>query len=109
MNVVLRGERSFWERPASVVDIHIAGVGLETEEPLIPGDRVSIAFVTPTRWDPLVLSAVVAWSHPPRPRDDQLDAFGRPRTTARAGLAFDYPTPDATLAVFEMLNAIVFE
>ena len=34
---------------------------------------------------------------------------GRPRTSARAGLAFDYPTPDATLAMFEMLVAIGFE
>lgn len=97
-----------WERPARVIDIHIAGAGVETEEPLVPGDRVSIAFATPTLWDPLVLSAVVAWAHPPR-ITNELDPLGRPRALARAGLTFDFPTPDATLALFEMLAAIAFE
>jgi hypothetical protein len=39
----------------------------------------------------------------------KIDALGRPRGAARAGLRFDYPTPDATLATFEMLIAIGFE
>jgi hypothetical protein len=44
----------------------------------------------------------------PRPTSD-VDAFGRPRISARAGLAFDYQTPDTALAVVEMLAAIGFE
>ncbi len=91
-----------------MIDIHLAGAGVETDEPLVAGDRISVAFATPTLWDPLVLTAVVAWAHPLRPTNE-LDALGRPRTSARAGLAFDYPTPDATLAMFEMLVAIGFE
>jgi hypothetical protein len=109
LSVVLRGDRAGWERQATVVDINIAGAGVETDEPLTAGDRVSIAFQTPTLWDPLVLSAVVAWAHPVRPKTTELDVLGRPKMSARAGLAFDYPTPDATLAVFEMLVAIGFE
>ena len=106
--VTLRAERGGWERAGTVIDIHLAGAGLETDEPLQAGERVTVAFATPTLWDPLVLSAVVAWAHPTRPKNE-VDALGRPRRSARSGLAFDYPTPDATLAVFEMLNAIGFE
>src|SRR5688572_24100199 len=71
------------ERPAMVIDISLAGAGLETEDPLVPGERLSIAFATPTLWDPLVLAAVVAWAHPPRMKSNEVDALGRPKTTAR--------------------------
>ncbi len=106
--VVVRSERAGWERAATIVDIHLAGAGIETEEPLVAGDRISIAFATPTLWDPLVMMAVVAWAHPVRMTNER-DPLGRPRPSARAGVAFDYPTPDATLAMFEMLVAIGFE
>ncbi|OJY21977.1 MAG: hypothetical protein BGO98_34675 [Myxococcales bacterium 68-20] len=106
--MVLRTERGTWERPGTVIDLHLAGAGLETDEPLVAGERVTIAFATPTLWDPLVLTAVVAWAHP-LATTNELDALGRPRSIARSGLAFDYPTPDATLAMFEMLVAIGFE
>ncbi|MBX3217668.1 MAG: PilZ domain-containing protein [Labilithrix sp.] len=108
LNATLRSERDGWERPANVVDVHLAGAGVETDEPLAAGERVTISFATPTLWDPLILTAVVAWAHPRTPKDE-LDALGRPRASARSGLAFDYPTPDATLAMFEMLVAIDFE
>lgn len=91
-----------------MLDLHIAGAGVETDEPLTAGDRLTIAFATPTRWDPLVVSAVVAWAHPLRPKQE-VDVLGRPKQAARAGLAFDYETPEATLAMFEMLEAINFE
>jgi hypothetical protein len=106
--VTLRGERADWERTATIIDIHLAGAGIETDEPLRAGERVTVAFATPTLWDPLVLSAVVAWAHPLK-STTETDPLGRPRTSARAGLAFDYPTPDATLAMFEMLVAIGYE
>jgi hypothetical protein len=108
LSVTLRSERAAWERLGRVVDLSLAGAGVETEEPLRPDERVTIAFATPTLWDPLVLTASVVWAHPPRPAPG-LDALGRPRMVSRAGVAFDYPTPDATLAMFEMLLAIAFE
>jgi hypothetical protein len=108
LTVTLRSERGAWERLGHVVDLSLAGAGVETDEPLRAGERVTVAFATPTLWDPLVLTAWVAWAHPQRPIPG-LDALGRPRMVARAGLAFDYPTPDATLAMFEMLLAIAFD
>lgn len=108
MSVTIRGERTAWERAGIVHDVHLAGAGVETDEPLVVGDRVTVAFATPTRWDPLVISAIVAWAHPVRAKEE-VDVLGRPKQSARSGLAFDYQTPEATLAMFEMIEAIGFE
>ena len=102
------GQRSGVDRTAAVVDVSLAGAGLETDEPLVPGDRVAVAFATPTLRDPLVLGAVVAWAHPPR-ATGEIDALGRPRVVARAGIAFDYPTPEPVLAMFEMLASLGYD
>ena len=92
-----------------VIDISLAGAGIETEEMLVPGERVTLSFQTPTLWDPLVLTAVVAWSAPPRPREGASFAVGRHRPVARAGVAFDYPAPDIVFAMFEMLTTLDYE
>jgi hypothetical protein len=104
----LRDERTGSELPGVVIDLSLAGAGVETEAALAAGERVSVVIATPTMWDPLVLRAVVAWAHPMR-ITDEIDALGLPRTSARSGLAFDYATPDDALAMFEMLVAIGYE
>jgi hypothetical protein len=95
------------DRQAVVVDISLAGAGLETEDALIPGERVTVSFTAPTLWDPLVLGAVVAWSVPPQPRPGF--PIGRNRPVARAGIAFDYAAPEVVLAMFEMLTTLGYE
>lgn len=106
--VELLSQRSGVARPAVVTDVSLAGAGLETDEPLHPGERVSVTLATPTMWDPLVLEAVVCWAHPPRP-SAEVDHLGRSRTVARAGIAFDYETPASILAMFEMLSTLGYE
>ena len=106
--VGLVGPRSAGERAALVVDISLAGAAIETDETLVPGDRVSVSFQTPTLWDPLVLSAVVAWAEVPRAREPGLP-IGKNRPIGRAGIAFDYPAPDIVLALFEMLATLDYE
>ena len=106
--VSLVGQRSGIERQALVVDLSLAGAGLETDEPLVPGERLSLTMATPTMWDPLVIDAVVAWAHPPRVTA-AVDAIGRSKTVARAGVAFDYPNPSLVLSLFEMLATLGFE
>lgn len=108
LTVDLLGERSGAERQAVVVNLSLAGAGLETDEPLVPGERLSITLSTPTMWDPLVVEAVVAWAHPPRPTT-AVDSLGRTRVVARAGVAFDYPTPSIVLSMFEMLATVGYE
>jgi len=102
------GQRSGVERQAIVVDLSLAGAGLETDEPLVPGERLSLTLSTPTMWDPLVLDAVVAWAHPPR-ASTEVDSIGRSRSVARAGVAFDYPNAALVLSLFEMLATLGFE
>lgn len=106
--VGLADARSGGERPATVIDISLAGAGLETEEALLPGERITISFATPTLWDPLVLPAVVAWAHAPRPREPGAP-LARSRFVARAGITFDHPSPDVVLALFEMLATLGYE
>jgi hypothetical protein len=108
LTVQLVGQRSGLERQALVIDLSLAGAGLETDEPLVPGDRLSITLSTPTMWDPLVVDAVVAWAHPPR-GSHEVDAVGRSRTVARAGVAFDYPSPSVVLSMSEMLATLGYE
>jgi hypothetical protein len=106
--VGLVGQRSGVERQAVVVDLSLAGAGLETDEPLVPGERLAVTLSTPTMWDPLVIDAVVAWAHPPR-ASTEVDSIGRSRTVARAGVVFDYPNASLVLSLFEMLATLGFE
>jgi hypothetical protein len=109
--VSLTGPRSGLERQALVVDLSLAGAGVETDEPLVPGERLSLTMATPTMWDPLVIDAVVAWAHPPRvvAGSARVDAIGRSKAVARAGVAFDYPNASLVLSLFEMLATLGFE
>ncbi|MBS2017680.1 MAG: PilZ domain-containing protein [Deltaproteobacteria bacterium] len=106
--IAFESQRSGSERHAVVVDLSLAGAGLETEEALTPGDRLAVSFQTPTMWDPLVVSAVVAWAHPATPTQ-HFDALRRPKMLARSGIAFDYPGPDDVRAMFEMLATLDYE
>ena len=106
--VGLGGARS-GERAATVLDISLAGAGLELEEMLVPGERITLSFQTPTLWDPLVLTAVVTWSAPAKARDAGAFSVGRHRPLARAGVCFDYPAPDIVFAMFEMLATLDYE
>jgi hypothetical protein len=108
LTVQVVGQRSGVERQALVIDLSLAGAGLETDEPLVPGERLSVTLSTPTMWDPLVVDAVVAWAHPPRV-SHEVDARGRSRSVARGGIAFDYPSSSVVLSMFEMLATLGYE
>jgi hypothetical protein len=82
---------------AALIDISLAGAGLELEHALVPGERVRISIATPTLWDPLVVPATVAWSRPLAP------------ALARAGVRFEHESPESAFATWEMLVALVFD
>lgn len=108
LGVGVVGQRSGAARQAVIVDVSLAGAGLETEEQLVPGERLELAFTTPALWDPLTLFGVVTWTQPPRP-NGEVDSLGRPRTPSRAGVAFEYPDPAAALAMFELLASLTYD
>ena len=76
-----------WQRDVIVFDLGLGGACVEGSEVLAVGDRVQVTFVTPDRCDPLNLQARVAW-----------------RSSARAGLAFEYSSPEVTWGIFELLT-----
>ena len=90
--------RSGWERDADVFDIGLGGACISASEPLAEGDRVSIGFVAPSLWDPLLIPARIAWLRP-----------GRGLEQARAGVAFDHVGDVAILALFELVGTLAFE
>lgn len=76
-----------WQRDVIVFDLGLGGACVEGNDVLAVGDRVSVAFVTADRWDPLQIAARVAWV-----------------AQGRAGLAFEYASPESTWGVFELLT-----
>lgn len=88
--VVLRIARV--ERRARLTDIGLGGAGVALESTLPVGTELEIVLHAPTRWDPLVLPAKVAWSK-----------------GGRAGLTF-LPAHDRdAYDLFEMLGTAVFD
>jgi hypothetical protein len=88
--VVLRVARV--DRRARLTDIGLGGAGLVLEAPIAVGTELEIVLHAPTRWDPLVLRAQVAWSK------------GR-----RAGIAFQPDRDRDAYDLFEMLGTAVFD
>jgi hypothetical protein len=90
--------RAGWERDADVFDIGLGGACVSAAEPLTPGERVSVAFVAPSLWDPLMIPARVAWYRP-----------GHGVEPARAGVSFDHVGRQSVMALFELVGTLVYE
>jgi hypothetical protein len=84
-----------WQREIDVIDLGIAGAGMDGtgEFELAPGERLTISFHAPTLWDPLTLTARIAWIRP------ELGA-------GRAGIAFEHKSPQSAYALFELLASL---
>jgi hypothetical protein len=95
-NVV--SSRAGWERDARVQNLGFGGACIEIGEALTPGDRVTVSFVTPNLWDPLLISAVVCWVKP-----------GPGMEPGRAGLKFEFSHSATVFALFELLGTLDFE
>ncbi len=85
--VLSHGERG-WQRDVIIFDLGIGGACIEAADVLGVGDRVQVSFVTADRWDPLQIPARVAWT-----------------SNERAGVAFEYSSPEAAWGIFELLIA----
>ncbi len=81
-----------WQREATVVDLSLAGAGLETVQVVAQGERVTLGFASPAFWDPVVIEAVVVWS--------------RPGPVARLGVAFEHTGPSSVLILLETMAAL---
>jgi PilZ domain len=95
---MLSHPRGGWERDADVFDIGLGGACLSAGEPVSAGERVSIAFVAPTLWDPLLIPARVAWYR-----------AGSGLDPARVGVAFDHTGTGSVLALFELVGSLAYD
>jgi PilZ domain len=84
-----------WQRQVAVENVGLGGACVVVDEPLAPGDTVTLSFTAPTLWDPLVLRARVAWIA-------TTDA-------KRAGLAFDHKSADGVFALYELISTLGYE
>ena len=98
LRATLAHPRAGWERDADVFDIGLGGACLSAGEPVAAGERVSVAFVTPTLWDPLLIPARVAWYRP-----------GAGLEPARVGVSFDHVGPASVLALFELVGSLAYD
>jgi hypothetical protein len=96
---MLSHPRAGWERDADVFDIGLGGACLSANEPVVPGDRVAVAFVAPTLWDPLLIPGRVAWYRP----------GGGGLTAPRAGVAFEHANAASVLALFELVGSLAYD
>jgi hypothetical protein len=94
-----------WQRHLPVEDIGLGGASIVVEDPIRPGDAVTVSFTAPSLWDPLVLRARVVWASPPQP-----GAGASPGASSRrAGIAFDLRGAPAAFALFELISTVGYE
>jgi hypothetical protein len=89
---------SGWEREAAVKNLSLGGACFELNESMEPGEPLTIAFVSPTLWDPLTIEATVAWIGESA---DGLDS--------RIGVAFQLNTESAALALLQLISDLDYE
>ena len=111
-----------WQREARLFDLGVGGAGIElppsgpetrdghdargavaaglvTADEVGIGDRVVLAFVAPTLWDPLRIPARVAW----------VRARTHARDPMRFGVSFEHSDPPSVLSLFELVTSLDYE
>lgn len=81
-----------------VVNLSLAGAGLELVDELSPGTPLLVEITSPTLWDPLPLRGRVVWCQP-----------GQARKPSRAGVQFVPDDSPQLFALFEVLATHAYE
>jgi hypothetical protein len=80
-----------WRVEVKITDLSLAGARLALpSKTLTEGDRVKLALMAPTLWDPIELSAIVTWQ---RADGDRV----------QAGVKFDGHREEDLLSLFDVL------
>jgi PilZ domain-containing protein len=105
----LASHASGWERYVLVQNVSIGGACIAVDEPLEPGDSMSLSVSGPTLWDPLLLLARIAWvetSASLRRREELSQSSGERASARHAGLAFEHRSRDAICAWYELIATL---
>lgn len=97
LRAVVTHVQAGWQHQAQVVNLGLGGACIVLEQRLGAGDVVTLSFVAPTLWDPLLVRARVAWSEEAAPREP-----------ARAGIAFEHRNAPSVFALFELVAAMAY-
>jgi hypothetical protein len=99
-----------WERYVLVEDVGIGGVCIAVDEPLEPGDSLSLSVTGPTLWDALLLRGRVAWVETNASLWHREELVRPPplwRPEGRhAGLTLEHRSRDAVLAWYELIATL---
>jgi hypothetical protein len=91
-------ERSTSPLVAYTSDVGAGGLCLSYGEALRLGERVEVSLTTPSRWEPLVLRAEVAWQRAAEPGDP-----------GEAGFAFVGTTEADAAALKDLISTLAFD
>ena len=88
-----------WQQQARVANLGLGGACLvvDATDRLHAGDMLTLSFVAPTLWDPLLVRAHVAWS------------TSQPGEPTQAGVSFEHKNASAVFALFELVAAMAYE
>lgn len=101
--------RAGWERYVLVEDVGIGGACIAVDDPLEPGDSLTLSVTGPTLWDPLLLRGRVAWVETSASLREREELFpsSSPRPGARhAGLTLEHRSRDDVLAWCELIATL---
>lgn len=85
-----------WQHHADVLNLGLGGAAIAIEARLQVADGVTLSFVAPTLWDPLVLRGRVVWAR-------------QEGAEMQAGVAFEHKSQSAVFALFELIGAMAYE
>ncbi len=87
-----------WERSLRVVDLALGGACLELMDDVAVGELLRVSFITPDRWDPLVLIAKVAWTE-----------IGADGVVKKGGVAFEHVNGESAVALLLLIGSHDFD
>jgi Tfp pilus assembly protein PilZ len=98
LSVVLSHPRAGWSREAQLNDLGLGGACVRLTEPIVVGEKILVAFIAPSLWDPLSIAGRVAWAGPATRHE-----------LARAGVAFEPSDGAAILALYEFMGTLRYD
>jgi hypothetical protein len=87
-----------WERSLRVIDLALGGACLELMDDVAVGEVLRVSFITPDRWDPLVIPARVAWIE-----------VGADGVVKKGGVEFEQTSSESAVALLLLIGSHDFE
>ncbi len=87
-----------WDRSLRVLDLALGGACLELMDDVVVGEVLRVSFITPDRWDPLVIISRVAWIE-----------VGADGVVKKGGVAFEHDHAESAVALMLLIASHDFD